>query len=367
MSGLVRACRLWFGIASVGICSLTHAADWVVVGTDGATPNRNMYFAEMNNVNKRFDTGNTTLEAFMQGASKSKDVSQTLADATYYRVYAVQVLENKNDPDTISYTVEVRCKQRQVRLAQAVAWNRNGTQETNAQNQWFAVPDNWLARVHTIACEQDKVSKAALAAKAQNSMDPLTAIGMVYVGAHALYTELSDVTWKNFWKDGNRAEYTTLKTPDEIEKARKEALAQLSAARESLSQTQTRVQTNLDNQTAEEAFIKTVNNTFKSKPSEQRNILYQMEGWTEEQIVGFWGVPRKVSELAGTRALEYYTERDNRAIVVQQNIVREVGQLSTCTMTLYMKPGGSKPGWRLIDYTVRGQNCRKSTLGDLVR
>lgn len=103
-----------------------------------------------------------------------------------------------------------------------------------------------------------------------------------------------------------------------------------------------------------------------------------MEGWTEEEIAGFRGVPSSVKDLGGTRAFEYYTENDTRQTRVYevplvdssgkqvgiQQMQAEEGELSACAMTLFLKPGGDKPGYRLVDYKIRnGTNCKISTWG----
>lgn len=106
-----------------------------------------------------------------------------------------------------------------------------------------------------------------------------------------------------------------------------------------------------------------------------------MEGWTQAEIIDFWGRPAAVKTIGDVEAFEYYATVDNRQTFIEQQVStdskgvvnhiaeveREVGKLHFCAMRLFLQPGGSKPGLRLIDYDIRGENCKRSTLGELVR
>lgn len=353
-----------------GLATLpAHAGNWVLIGHEGDRPARNHYYADIDDIADR-----TPPEAVMAVTSKTKasEIAQAIEDVRIKRVTVVQVLEPADGPDTVSYQLLFKCKDRLVSIPQAIAWSRDATQKTLSKPTWMSVPRNWIGQAYMIGCEPDKWRPAVEAAAKQKQQGPLADIGLVYVGDYVLNTELSDVTWETFWKDGARPEYTTKLTREELEKKRQQTLTMLADAGKQVAQKAAKVRQDIENADKEDAFITRINKTFKSKPAAQQQILFGMEGWTEKEVVDFWGVPLSVRELSGTRQLDYYSQDDTRQNVALINghgqvvSAGQTGELRECELSLIMREGGGKPGYRLVDYRIKGQNCHRSTLRRIV-
>lgn len=356
---------------------------WLLIAQEGKAPNRTAHYLAIDLMVTQTDLSTYDPKEAVKGGNGL----QYLQDRQYTNVWVVQVLENAGEPDSIFYSLNVRCRQKEVQFARATAVYRNDTVETVNSDAWMQIPDNWLGRVYTAACDFDNVAKAIKTAQESKSFDniekmkPLTDLGMIFVGkfeAVEYGTALPNFTWQNLWKSGTRPQYTTSKTPGEIqaEKAKMDAELALLAGKADVWQT------DIGNMDAERAFITEANKTFRKNDSWHQKVFLNMVGWTEEEIAGFWGPPSSSSDLGGTRALSYFTENDTRQIRVFEVPVLDAngkqigvdqmqaqeGELSACAMTLFLKPGGSKPGYRLIDYKIRsGTNCKLTTLGQSVR
>jgi hypothetical protein len=378
-------CSVTAAGATLIMAPAAHAepTPWVLIASEGEAPNRSVHYLALDMLVPRTDLSNyDPLEAVKGGKGL-----QYLQDRQYTNAWVVQVLENAKEPDTIFYSLNVRCRQKEVQFERVTAWYREDKLETVNSSAWSPIPDNWLGRVYTAACDFDTVYKATKTAQASKSFDnlermkPLTDLGMVFIGKFEAVDygiELPNFTWKNLWKSGTRPKYTTSRTPEEIraEKAKMDAGMALLAGKAEVWQT------DIGNMDAERAFITEANKTFKKNDSWHQKVFLNMVGWTEEEIAAFWGPPSSSSDLGGTRALSYFTENDTRKTwiyevpvmdsngkqVGSQQMQADEGELSACAMTLFLKPGGSKPGYRLIDYKIRnGTNCKLTTLGQSVR
>ncbi|MBL8270286.1 hypothetical protein [Steroidobacter sp.] len=344
-----------------------QAGHWVLVGAEGKPPRRSHYYAAFDRVETR-----TPLEA-IESSVNSKNVSKHLDAARLKRVPVIRVFEGAKDPDTISYTLEFKCQERLVSIADAVVYNRDATTKMMSKPEFVPIPKTWLNGAALVACDEKKVFAAAQAAGKQNNQEPLADLGLVYVGDFVLNTQLADVTWNTFWKEATRPEYTTTRTPEEIEQRRQEVLAQLGDAQKMLGEKAAQVQTAIENDDKEREFIDKVNQTFKTKNNQQQILFFGMEGWTENEIVEFWGVPSSSRELSGMRQLDYFSQDDTRqsyAVVARNGAILstgETGELRQCEMSLFMREGGGKPGFRLVDYRINGENCRRSTLGKIAK
>lgn len=360
--------------------SAAHATEWVLIAAEGQKPDRNVHYLAIDLIITSIDFDNYDPDE----AVKNGDGKQYLEDRVKIKAYIIQILENPKDPDNISYTVEMKCKQKLVQITDATAIYRDGRSEVASPSSWIPIPENWLGRVYTAGCEKAKVVQAIQAIKTGKDFDnrarlkPLTDLGMVYAGQMPFKPIiLSDYTWENLWRSGQRPEYTSTKTPEQLAEQQKiidQKMAGLASATAEL-------EASIGNQDAEREFIKSVSQTFKTKNSRRQRLFFGMEGWTEQEIVDFWGVPTDVRDYAETRALEFYAENDTRQIFMEQIPIQdgkgnvtgmqerttETGELSVCAMTMFLKPGGGKPGYRLVDYDVRNANCKVSTLGQLVR
>jgi hypothetical protein len=382
---LIRRSATAAAMAALVITPVANAkpTPWLLIASEGEAPNRSVHYLAIDLIGTKTDLSTyDPLEAVKDGKGL-----QYLQDHQYASVWVVQVLENAKEPDSILYSLNIKCRQKEVQFESASAYYRDDKLETISSDAWMPLPDNWLGRVYTAACDEENVRKAFNAVVVSKAFDnlermkPLTDLGMIYAGKYELVdygSELPNFTWSNLWKSGTRPKYTTDKTPEELQqiKAKLDAdLAQLGGKADAW-------QTEIGNMDAERAFITEANKTFKKNDSWHQKVFLNMVGWTEEEIANFWGPPSSSSELGGTRALNYFTENDTRQIrvfevpVLDSNgkqigvnqMQAQEGELSACAMTLFLKPGGSKPGYRLIDYKIRsGTNCKLTTLGQSVR
>lgn len=366
---------------TISMAPAAHAAEWMLIAGDGIKPDRNVHYLAIDLISTTTDLSDyDPKEAIKDGKGL-----EYIQDRQIQNAWVVQVLENPKDPDTIFYTVNVKCRQKLVQIKKAFAVYRDATPETITSDEWMPVPDNWLSRVYTAACDTDNVVKAIKAvvdSKAYDNLEklkPLLDLGMIYAGKWSTlnYVKLSDFTWDKLWQSGTRPDYTTNKTPEQLQQQADALNAQIAQ----LGGKATELEGTIGNLDAESEFIAATNKTFKAKNRQQQKIFFNMEGWTEQEIVDFWGVPNSARDYAGTRALEYYAENDTRQTYIQQIAIQDskgnvtgmreeaqqTGELSACAMTLSLKPGGSKPGYRLVDYNIRSTNCKASTLGQLVR
>ncbi|HEX4873894.1 MAG TPA: hypothetical protein VFV06_03245, partial [Sphingorhabdus sp.] len=386
-------------VASVMLCifggaTAAKAAHWVMIAREGEQPQRSVHYLALDEVKSTLD-----LETFDESkalAMKAPDMARYMEDSQVHTAFVVQVMEGKADPDTIQYTVDIRCNPKQFRVTNAYALYRNNESEKMNSPEWAPIPDNWVNRVYLVACKmQDKVAPAVqkfydASKKIQENpnatmkdkaaaMQPLAELGMIYATEIPLisYIQLSDYSWSHLWLDGKRPPYTATKSREEIEKDR----AELEARMASLSSKAGQVEQKIAGMDAERLFMEKVAANFRKKNDAQRERFYSMQGWSEKEIVDFWGAPNAINELAGTKSLRYISRVDTRQVVVDNIPVydsrggvvgmnqseRVDGELSECDLTLFLEQGGSKPGHRLVDYKLNGTNCRVDTLGRLVR
>jgi hypothetical protein len=91
------------------------------------------------------------------------------------------------------------------------------------------------------------------------------------------------------------------------------------------------------------------------------------------RLAKFCGPPSRVYDNAQERHMQYRAEDDKRRsfVVVDGggNAVSAAhyGELRQCELNFVLRPGGAKPGWRVVDYQLSGQNGKAGTLGKLVR
>lgn len=357
-----------------------QAADWMLIAADGSKPDRNVHYLAIDLISTTTDFSSYDPKE----ATKGGKGLEYLQDRQIQNAWVVQVLENPKDPDTIFYTINIKCRQKLVQVKKAFAVYRDATPETITSDDWMSIPDNWLGRVYTAACDTDNVLKAIKAVVDSKDYDnaarmkPLLDLGMIYAGKWSTlnYVKLSDFTWDKLWQSGTRPEYTTNKTPEQLQQQQNAVNAQIAQ----LGGKATELEATIGNLDAESEFIAATNKTFKTKNRQQQKIFFNMEGWTEQEVVDFWGAPNSARDYAGTRVFEFYTENDTRQTYIEQiaiqdskgnvtgmrEVQQQTGELSACAMTLFLKPGGGKPGYRLIDYKIRSTNCKVSTLGQLV-
>jgi hypothetical protein len=344
------------------------AGEWVIVGSEGTRPDRTIWYADFSSLTSRMPPGTDAM------AMKAKDPIDALEAARIMRIRVQQVLEDAQGPDSIQYSLEFKCRQRQVSIPEINAYYRdNGRSESQSRPNWMPIPGGWLERTAIIACQPDKWEPALDALQKKRDTRALGELGLAYAGNHVMGTDLPDLSWGQFWNDGSRPAYTTNKSPEELERLRQQTLAALADTNKQLGQRAETMRQGLKDQDKELSFMAAVGKTFRAKPKAQQGYFNSMQGWSESEIASFWGPPSRVYDNAQERHLQYRAEDDKRKsfVVVDGagNAVSEAhyGELQQCELNFVLRPGGGKPGWRVVDYQLTGQNCKASTLGKLVR
>ena len=342
------------------------AGNWVLMGAEGNIPDRSHFYAEFDRVDQRYDSeAEGGDQAMMDAAMRSRNMGAYLDARRVMRVRVIQVLEGTQSPDTIEYYVGIKCQARQFRILNATAWQRNSRNDQLGGTNWAAIGSNWASRAHLIACEPDKLQKAIAAVQKSGKSDALTKLGLVYAGDMLIGTELSDMTWANFWRDGKRPAYSTIYTPKESEARRQAALAELQKAEVEFGNKAADIRRDLELQKKIERGLGSINEKYYRE-------MQGMSGASEERVVATFGPPQGHSEANGVRRYDYYFQDTVYDVVQEQmdvmqcqqgmcNKVGETGGATTtkarvvqCQRTLFLKPGASDPGYRLIDFQI---NC----------
>lgn len=342
------------------------AGNWVLVGAEGNSPNRSHFYAEFDMVDQRYDSeAEGGDQAMLDAAMRSRNMGAYLDERRVMRVRVIQVLEAAQNPDTIEYYIGIKCKARQFRVLDSTAWQRNSRSEKLGGTNWTAIGSNWASRVHLIACDPQKLQKAIATAQKSGKNDALAKLGFVYVGNMFIGTELSDATWANFWRDGKRPAYSTIYTPQESEARRQAALAELKKAETEFGNKATDIRRDLELQKKIERGLGSVNEKYYRE-------MQGMSGANEERIVATFGPPQGYSEANGTRRFDYYfqdtvydlVQEQMDVMQCQQGICGKVGEtggatttkarIVQCQRTLFLRPGASEPGYRLVDFQI---NC----------
>lgn len=342
------------------------AGNWMLVGAQGNAPERRHFYAEFDMISQRYDSEAEGGDAaMMEAAVRSPNMGAYLDARRVMRVRVVEVFEKPDAPDTIEFTVGIKCKTRQFRLLEAISWQRNGRSEKLTGTAWAPIPGNWLDRVRLVACESEKLNKAIAAAQKSGKPDSLTRLGLIYAGDMFLGTELSDVTWARFWKDGRRPAYTPTGTPAEQATRKAEALA---ALREAVGSFETQVQQRQEDLAMQEKMDRALGSANAKFFQEMQGT----SGWSEEKVLARWGEPQGFTESNGVRRLVYHfqdtvydlVQEQMDVIQCQAGACNKVGQTGGATTTharvinceriLFLKEGGTQPGYRLFDFQI---NC----------
>lgn len=320
------------------------ARHWLVVGAEGdGPPHRSLYYAEFESPRTRFEM------PLDQAATAGADA---LLNGKLQQLWVVQVQESGNT-DFTWYTVDVHCARRELRIAEVIAFELDGRQHTVTPNQWVKIGNaGWPSRVHLIACDPARLNVALRKAKDGN-LRPLNDLGMAYAGEYVLYSQLADLAWEQFWKDGKRPPRSSHLTAGQSAKLRDDTLALAAATEQKLKDTE-----------KETRFILEVSDNFDRKSDSHQREFAGMEGWTEEQIIDAWGAPASAAQGGQTRSLVYTYQKERYDVVTdrvgllmgRQGPVGELTEsrvetsLQDCKRMLSLRQGGSKPGWRLYDY-----------------
>ncbi len=357
-----------------------------MVGDQGDKGDRSIFYA-------RYDLANIRTDLSLSGVpvpgqkNKSHDglPPAPFENADVSTVEVLQIFESADRQANTMYAVVVDCLRDRMKLTQIESLFRDakGISQPSPDTDWFSTPQSvWLHNVRTIACNRQGIDAAIKESARTQAADPLLELGLMPVGDFGMFSTgpLRELTFSVFWQDAVEPSFAKMTAAEERE-MRERIDKSFANYKQTLESFTTLAETSLGQQETERQFLTGIRSTFAKKAKRPRRLFYNMEGWTEDLVTGLWGQPTATSQHDGITAFEYYATVDNRQTYIEQQIEtdqkglvihmqeveREVGELQFCAMTLFLKNGGSKPGLRLIDYEIRGDNCKRSTLATLTR
>lgn len=371
---------------ALAAASPAQAGQWAMVGDQGDKGDRSIFYA-------RYDLAHNRTDLSLSGVpvpgktSKSRDdlPPSPFENAEVSAVEVLQIFEAADRQANTMYTVVVDCLRDRMKLTQIESLFRDGKgiSQPSPDTDWFSTPQSvWLHNVRTIACDRKGNDAAIKESVRIQAADPLMELGLMPVGDFGMFFTgpLRELTFSVFWPDAVEPPFAKMTATEERE-LRERIDVNLANYKQTLESFTKLAETSLGEQDSERQFLADIRSTFAKKAKRPRRLFYNMEGWTEDLVTGLWGPPTATSQHGSITAFEYYATVDNRETYIEQQIetdqkglaihmqevVREVGEPQFCAMTLFLKPGGSKPGLRLIDYDIRGDNCKRSTLATLTR
>ncbi len=349
-----------------------HAAEWAMIDSVETKGDRSIYYADYSEVTLRNDVSLTGVPVSGKPPQQDDLPPAPFENTEVAFVEVMQVFESALKPRYSNYRVAADCARHRMQIVTVDSIFRDHRKEYSRQGTgWFDVPpDGWLSRVNTIACDRQAIVAATEKAARDKSYDPMVDLGLLPIGNFALSSPLEELTWSTFWTDA---------TPPPL---RQQSEEEIRAVKQRVDEMLVNLRSQLDgyiamgelalaDQTDERNFMARILPNFRGKTRLQQAIFGSMAGWTEAEVIKFWGRPAAMRQVGTTKAFDYESSYDTRQLIVQQlrtgNVEYEVGDFEYCALTLFMAPGGSKPGLRLVDFAISGDNCRRATLNQIGR
>lgn len=358
-TGPVSTCLL----LSLMAAPSAHAGMWMLVYADGSRPARSAYYAAFDDVQSR-----TSPDEFLAELQRTGDPVKAEVATRINQIRVNQIHESASGPWLTRYTLEFRCGSQQMRMTgRENHYRQNGRVEPAAGHEWQPLSAPWHAQSWLLACDESRWKSALESDRRRGQgQDALNQLGLVVVGDHVLPMGLNDLTFATLWRDGSEPEFTTDKSPAELQRRRDEAIARGNALREDLQETEQGLRRDIAAAQAEDAFMSDVDRNFaaKSYPLPFQDLVRSMKGWTEQEIIDAWGYPDDERMAGGHRMWVYYTRKDERVanVVSKHGHVAVTGDLRECALMFILREGGDKPGGRLFDYQMDGSSCTVATM-----
>ena len=357
--------------AAFALLPLTSAQadNWALIDMVETPGDRSIYYALYDKVKRYSDPSLAGLAApETSGQDRSGLPPLPFENSDVVEVEVVQVFEAAGKPRVSNYRVVADCLRGRMKISTVDSLFRDGSAAMDqAGTDWFDTPTStWLSRVSVIACDTAAMDTAKRAAARQRSYDPFMELGLLHVGEFTGTYPLIELTRSAFWTDATEPPIRQLSGAEE-RALRQEVAERLSALQAEVAGYTAMAEASLSSQTEERRFMTGVAATFAEKPRPQRVLFGAMAGWTEAEVVDFWGRPDRIRQGGDAQAFDYESTVDTRQLIVEQwaiagEVAYEVGELQHCDLTFWMRPGGSKPGLRLVDVELVGDNCKRSTL-----
>ncbi len=314
--------------------------DWWFVWAGGATPSREVVYIDSLSVEKVTDH-----QAILSGNYNPK--KGTPVD--YIQADGVLISEDPKKPARITTRIRLKCATQQIMFDTSFQtfWDTDRGVVTEPASPWFDTKSHLrYSQIAKFMCEPTARTEKNLMMRADQSSDPL------------------NTTWAAFWPDAKKPEFTTKKSREQIDA---EYAATMAKVKGTLADGTANAQKRLDGFKTEEAFMAAVRKTFQAKDKKFHTLFYSMPGWDEGQITAAWGTPLNTGWEGATRVLTYhykdtvYDQVQSTVDIIQcqgggcgkvgeTTQTNNVARTANCERTLYLRPGGSKDGPRLVDY-----------------
>lgn len=367
-----------FALPLVAIATSAHAGKYITIASEpDSAPNRSIYVADFDFVSRRLDGGGDP-NSMAMAAIESPNALDYMEARTIYKINVYQIFErgapiSKGGPTNfIHYVLDFKCRDRQVGIAEATAYDRAGRTQKSSAPDWMPVPDNWVAQAYKIACkapdwEKSMASARKMATDFQNGKkskkaltDPFTPLNMQMVGDYAAITDMIDQIWGRYWPDARQPEYESTMSPEEFAKHKAKSIAALEAQAKELGAKAKDVENDLRMQDSMSRATNSADRRFVQE-------LQGMAGRSEEEVVGIFGIPNNLNVNGNVRQLDWYwSEQRQEQVPVTADVMGcnahfcgkqgeaveyqwQTVQVN-CRRTLYFREGGTQPGYRLFDF-----------------
>ncbi len=362
------------------VAQATTGALRAVIHLEGVKPNRVVYFANLDMLTSRIDPFERLaalqhVQRTEPRLSSKRRIERAEEIVNANRTVEVNVTEVRESPDGPfgrEIVAQITCGSRAVsNRLDLVFYHHNGKHEYGpAAPRTAGLP--WEVKATLVGCEEERWRAAIQAdVKRGSGQTELIKLGMALAGrwGYLAAADAYDFAWDKLWRDGKKRDITTDKSPEEIEALRKRIIAQMETAGRIADGAIASTEGAIKTEDSERAFVEQVAANFAKKNELQRRSMFAQQGWSEQDVIAFWGVPERISNVGGSRVLVYSSEADERQTTALVNkasgavvATETTGQLRQCQLSLFMREGGRIPGPRLWDFQMTGQNCNIDTL-----
>jgi hypothetical protein len=314
--------------------------DWWYVYGGGPSPSREIIYIDALSVSVEKEVDHA---AILSGNFDPKTKVPTYVEAS-----GISVFEDPQKPARWTGRVRVKCDAQQIMFRESYQhyWDTDRSISVPATN-WMDIGNDLKAKqISKFLCEPKQRNEKNMMLRADQTSDPL------------------NVTWDVLWKDVPKPKFTTTKTREQIDA---EYNATMAKAKGQIESAAAIAQSRVGDIKQEEAFIASVRKNFKAKGKKFSTLFYSTPGWDETKIITAWGAPIRSVWQGSTRVLVYpYQDTVYDVVQVPVDIIgcragscgkvgettqpSSVARTANCERYLYLRPGGTKPGPRLVDY-----------------
>ncbi len=359
-----------------------HALVWGLFHSEGERPTRSHYVADFYHIPNRTDPQEMlAVIGKVQAEAKNKRMTNEEQGARIEwltsrpELNVTQIQESADGPYARAMTLVFSCAENMVTITRNRQYYReNGRIDEGPIGGPRPANAPWLENAKRIACEQKPWRDAwAHDMKRTQKSDPseLNRLGIGFLGRFSNPVDIDKLLWAATWQDGTRPAFTDKRSAQEIESILRSNQEQNAMASKMADGMIGALEATMKSEDSESAFMQVVSATFAKKSQTHWRIMSPQVGWTEKEVLAFWGAPSQTMALSDGARMFVYRKQSDERVTTQTvdmrsgNVVASStdGKLRECELGLTLKAGGRKPGPRLVDFTMSGENCNIDTLG----